>query len=254
MAAPRQTLPAPFCVIRPQISIRRRWGIWKAVALSESAASEVESFDLFILRMLSASLIFTTLFFPPPVKSPVSSISWWRAERGVPEALSVGLELKPTVPGPITARGRGRFHCSVNGAFPWQPYSGSIIPPFWTSMGRKVQPGHLEAHPLPAPFPPDNHPPPTTNRTSPHRLSDLFLPRKDFQMGLIWRIESSQASSFKMQECKKSIKVGNLQQLCSDPITDLPRSQGHVFLLGELEGGEKKQEIDGGFMYSLPCR
>lgn len=144
---PPPTPPAPFCVIRPQISIRRRWGIRKAVALSESAASEVESFDLFILRMLSASLIFTTLFFPPPVKSPVSSISWWRAERGVPEALSAGLELKPAVPGPITARGRGRFHCSVNGAFPWQPYSGSIIPPFWTSMGSKVQPGHLEAHP-----------------------------------------------------------------------------------------------------------
>lgn len=73
-------------------------------------------------------------------------------------------------------------------------------------------------------------------------------------MGLIWRIESSQASSFKMQEWKKSIKVGNLQQLCSDPITDLHRSQGHVLRLAELEGGEKKQEIDGGIMYSLPCR
>lgn len=45
-----------------------------------------------------------------------------------------------------------------------------------------------------------------------------------------------------MQECKKSIKVGNLQQLCSDPITDLHRSQGHVFLLGELEGGGKKSK------------
>lgn len=122
--------------------------------------------------MLSASLIFTTLFFPPPVKSPVSSISWWRAERGVPEAFSVGLELKPTVPGPITARGRGRFHCSVNGAFPWQPYSGSIIPPFWTSMGRKVQPGHLEAHPLPAPFPPRQ---PPTPHHQPHITRTDFL-------------------------------------------------------------------------------
>lgn len=107
--------------------------------------------------------------------------------------------------------------------------------------------------PTPSPPPTTTHPPPPTAH-HPHRLSDLFLPLKDFQMGLIWRIESSQASSFKMQECKKSIKVGNLQQLCCGPITDLHRSQGRVFLLGELEGGEKKQEIDGGIMYSLPCR
>lgn len=81
------------------------------------------------------------------------------------------LELKPTVPGPITARGRGHFYCSVNGAFPWQPYSRSIIPPFWTSRGRKVQLGPLEPpHP--------SSPPPTAHHQ--HRLSDLFQPQRTF--------------------------------------------------------------------------
>lgn len=48
--------------------------------------------------MLSASLIFTTLFLPPPVRPPVSSISWWHAERGVPQALSAAWNSSPPSP------------------------------------------------------------------------------------------------------------------------------------------------------------
>lgn len=47
-----------------------------------------------------------------------------------------GQELQPTVPSPITVRGRGHFYCSVNGAFSWQPYSCSIISHLFDQQGK----------------------------------------------------------------------------------------------------------------------
>lgn len=169
MAAPSRNLPTSICVIRPPISIRWRWGIWKAVALSKSAAAEVESFDLFILRMLSASLIFTTLFFPPLVRFPVSSISWWRAECGVPQALSAGWNSSPPSPVQLQREGEdifivlwtGHFHgsCTVAQLFlhsgpageeqaswdRWSPPTPSPPPPTTRHQQRPIstnQPSH----------------------------------------------------------------------------------------------------------------
>lgn len=103
---------------RSPISIRCRGGIWSTVALNKSATSEVESFDLFIYFVDPISITHSYIpIFPPQVGSPVSSISWCRAERGVPQALSAGWSSTPPSPVQLQREGEDIFIVPRSGHF-----------------------------------------------------------------------------------------------------------------------------------------
>lgn len=146
--------------------------------------------------MLSASLIFTTLFFPPPVKSPVSSISWWRAERGRSRGALRGLGTQAHRPRSNYSERERTFSLFCEwgismAAVQWLNYS-SIL----DQHGKKSPAGTSGGPPPPRTIPPTTtHPPPPTAH-HPHRLSDLLLPLKDLQMGLVWRIEKQPSQQF----------------------------------------------------------
>lgn len=193
MAALSQNFPVPVCVIRPLISIRRQQGVWKAAVLSKFAASEVESFDLFILRMLSASLIFTTLFFPPP-------------EWGLLSHLFLGGVQSEAFHGHSPRAGSPAHRPQSNYSerertfllFCERGISMAAVQllNYFSFVGPAVK--EMSS------WDPWRAPPPTNRTSIPQTFWPILTTKKLHE--LVWSLESSQAC-FQMQVYKKSLKV-----------------------------------------------